>query len=275
MGGTCLKDFTGIDPAAALFLSKICTFIRSCEEDELGGYGGRSSSRYLRQYLAGVLLLVEQHGFVSSGKAKLSGLQATYETASRLDHLFKDEPELRRIYDEQYDRLSSEADAIIQWYRTRECKDSFDLNVQALLARDVISHDRKHLAFAAAAVPSYQRHLARQAEEQAQQEKPSVHVGSIGEKVVAVLHLHRAFGFNTDYGRQYRINLRDKDGNHLSWRTSSPHDRLLETEAIGGSFEAQFKIKKHDQYNGSAVTEITHLKIREWAPNAAPTAVSS
>ncbi len=56
------------------------------------------------------------------------------------------------------ERLRAEAAAMVAWFAGREPKDDFEANVKAVLASDTIKVDARHLAIAAAAVPTYQRH---------------------------------------------------------------------------------------------------------------------
>lgn len=271
VGSTCLEDFTGIDPAAALFLAKMYEFTRvnDCYDDlENGSFAGRATAFATPEYLSRVAFLIERDGFISASKARESGWVATYDTAWRLEN----SEDLVREYWEGIDRHRDMAERVIQWYADKQPADSFDSNVKLLLSGEDILMDRKHLAFAAASVPSYLKHLHKQLEAEKSAQGPSQHIGEKGEKIVTDLSIERVFPFETQWGMQYRINLRDPEGNQVTWKTSSPPQELLELDAVGAKFNAQFKVKDHDEFRGVAQTVVTHLKFKGWvdAPKPAP-----
>ncbi|KLB22913.1 hypothetical protein SM77512_22195, partial [Xanthomonas hortorum pv. gardneri] len=68
VGSTCLQDFTGIDPARALFLAKLADFERYA--DALGDQAaaGVAGAVATLDYLARVLFLCESSSFIPVGK---------------------------------------------------------------------------------------------------------------------------------------------------------------------------------------------------------------
>lgn len=250
VGSTCLEDFTGIDPAAALFLAKMYEFtsLVDCSGEEEGRMG-KASSFATRDFLTRVVFLTSKEGFVSASKAREEGGSATYEDATSLDKRLSDDSVLRMEYLQTYDQHAKTADAIRAWYASKETVESFDANVKTLLASDDILIDRKHLKLLEIA--------------QAPQE-PLVHVGTVGQKVATALTVDWVHAYDTAYGTQYRINLLDDDGNKLSWKTSTPPADLLGSTAKGQTFLAEFKIKSHDEYKEEPQTAVSHLKFKGW-----------
>lgn len=261
VGSTCLEDFTGIDPAAALFMQKMYLFWSEYGEEELEGGGGRVTSFPLRGYLARVLFCIEESkGFVSSATARDQGLMATYTHAAGLDHGFRYDLDLRDRFYASYERHADYAQRIVDWWLQSESQDSFTHNTKLLFSREDIVLDNKHLAFAAGAVQGYQRELAKGASASVQ----SAHVGAVGEKRDEPLTLRSVSSWETHFGLKWRINFTDEPGNRLTWCTASPPDDLLKPQSVGRSFAARFKVKAHDNYRGTATTEVSHLKVGRW-----------
>ncbi|ALN21925.1 MULTISPECIES: hypothetical protein [Ectopseudomonas] len=265
VGSTCLEDFTGINPAAALFLAQLYSFHKLVDySDPDAGYGGGPTSYGTIDYLMRVLFVSERYGFMSAAKARDLSEEPTYRLACSLPHALRNDKALMDAYSDAASRLHDTAEKIVEWYAAMECSSSFDRNVKVLLSSDDLLMDNKHLAFAAGAVPAYLRHLA----ESAQAAIPSSYVGKPGEKIVGEFTVERVVHFNGRFGPQIRLNFRDADGNKLSWKTGSAPDYVTEAGAIGQQFKARFKVKKHDEYKGVKSTDVTHLKIEAWGDAA-------
>lgn len=262
VGSGCLKDFTGIDPAAALFLAKMLTVIRGF--DELDGEGGaRASGMPLLYFLTRVVYLAETRGFVSVAKARETYAQPTCDEVMSVDFDAK-HPDYRRATPEAREAWTATAEAVRAWFVDRAPVDDFERNVALLLKQEVISFDRKHAAFAAAAVPTYMRQLAKARE--AATVAPSVHIGKPGEKMTAEVEISRVIPFDTAYGLSYIVLLSDPQGNQIRWKTAAaPQDVLT---GAGKRLQASFRIKSHEDYKGTAQTNVTHFKVQAWSEAA-------
>lgn len=262
VGSGCLKDFTGIDPAAALFLAKMLTVIRGF--DELDGEGGaRASGMPLVYFLSRVVYLAETCGFVSVAKARETYAQPTCDEVMSVDFDTR-HPGYRRAAPEAREAWEATAEAVRAWFADRAPADDFERNVALLLKQEVISFDRKHAAFAAAAVPTYMRQLAKARE--AADKAPSVHIGKPGEKMAAEVEVVRVIPFDTAYGLSYIVLLSDSQGNQIRWKTAAaPQDVLAGT---GKRLQASFRIKSHEDYKGTAQTNVTHFKVQAWSEAA-------
>jgi len=266
VGSTCLEDFTGINPAAALFLAQLYSFHKLVDySDPDVSYGGSPTSYGTIDYLMRVLFVTERHGFMSATKARdlescgESG-EPTYRLACSLPHALRNDKALMDAYSEASPRLHETVQKIVEWYAAMECSSSFDRNVKVLLSSDDLLIDNKHLAFAAGAVPAYLRHLT----DRVQIATPSSFVGQPGEKIVGEFTVERVMHFNGTYGPEIRLSFRDANGNKLSWKTGSAPDCVSEANAIGQQFKARFKVKKHSEYKGVKSTDVSHLKIEAW-----------
>ncbi|ANN80861.1 hypothetical protein [Bordetella flabilis] len=261
VGSTCLEDFAGVDPSIALFTQQMHAFWSDYGEESFSADTGRVTAMPVKGYLARVLFCMEvDKGFVSAAKAKEAFVLATYERAAGLDRELQRDARRRDRFYQDYERHAQYADKIIAWWLKSENDDSFTSNVKTLFSNENIELKSKYLAFAAGAVAGHQRQHAKERDA----EIPSVHVGEVGQKRDEPLTFHSVTSWDTQYGLQWRLNFRDSNGNRLSWRTSSPPDDLLKPQAVDRTFAARFKVKKHGEYKGVAVTEVSHLKVDRW-----------
>ncbi|MEM8515133.1 hypothetical protein RCH14_004493 [Massilia sp. MP_M2] len=259
VGGNCLEDFTGIDPGAALFLARMHTMFNMAS-DELDEFAssGRVNAVETDRYLAAVSFLTSHYGFVSASKARETGMTATYEDARQLGHMLQQSPKLMAMYVDERERHMEIASTVREWMANKPADNDFDRNAKLLLARDAISTDRKHLAFAAATVATYNRHVGKQAEAK----QPSEHVGQKGEKMERILRIDRIIDINTAFGVSRLVMMTDEAGNKFKWKTGAcPYDI---SKGEGKSMVAAFKVKEHDDYKGVAQTAVTHLKVKDW-----------
>ncbi|MGL6683398.1 hypothetical protein KRM18_01045 [Xanthomonas hortorum pv. gardneri] len=262
VGSTCLQDFTGIDPARALFLAKLADFERYA--DALGDQAaaGVAGAVATLDYLARVLFLCESSSFIPVGKARELRIDATYLQATELSEAHRRNPAAGRAFAAARERLRAEAAAMVAWFAGREPKDDFEANVKAVLASDTIKVDARHLAIAAAAVPTYQRHQS--AAQQLLRAARSAHVAAEGDKLERPLRVYQVETFDTPYGPQERLSLIDDDGNCFTWRTAAAPAELVSRANRERRFDAGFKVKKHVTSQGTAITEISHLRVKRW-----------
>lgn len=258
VGSGCLKDFTGIDPAAALFLAKMLTVIRGFDGLDSEG-GARATGMPLVYFLSRVVYLAETSGFVSVAKARDTYSQPTCDEVMLADFDARN-PGYTKATPEAREAWASTAEAVRAWFVDRTPADDFERNVALLLKQEVISFDRKHAAFAAAAVPTYMRQLAKARE--AADAAPSAHIGTPGEKMTAEVAISRVIPFDTAYGLSYMVILADAEGNQIRWKTAAaPQDVLAGT---GRRLQASFRVKSHEDYKGAAQTNVTHFKPLAW-----------
>ncbi|MFS8411933.1 hypothetical protein JH306_21865 (plasmid) [Xanthomonas campestris pv. campestris] len=261
VGSTCLQDFTGIDPARALFLAKLADFERYA--DALGDQAaaGVAGAVATLDYLGRVLFLCESSSFIPVGKARELRIDATYLQATKLSEAHRRNPAAGRAFAAARERLHAEASEMVAWFAGREPTDDFEANVKAVLASDTIKVDARHLAIAAAAVPTYQRHQS--AAQQLLRAARSAHVATEGDKLERPLRVYQVETFDSYYGPQERLSLIDDDGNCFTWRTAAAPAELVSRANRERRFDAGFKIKKH---RGTAITEISHVRVKRWLP---------
>lgn len=261
VGSNCLKDFTGIDPSAVLFMARTYEVI-SVLEDELNDYmnSGRINAVVTRDYLANVAFLADRHTFVSARKARETGCRATYEEAVSIQSVLRDDHKMCREYEDTISIYREKADLIREWVASIDGVTDFERNVKILLSNDYIKMDKKHLAFSAASIAMYSRLQAFSEHER----RPSEHVGKCGDKVSAHLKIDKVISIENHFARRndYLILMTDSDGNKLKWKTGAAPWEVIEGK--GKVMEATLKIKEHDEYKGVKQTAVTHVKVNSW-----------
>jgi len=274
VGSSCLEDYTGVNPSAVLFLAQLNTFYRDNSDlDSWGdGFGGgRSGGDYYvsaQEFLTRVVFLVERRGYLSSTKVFQNPElgNATYADAMVLDDALKRSHSLQEAFDEARPRLQETAKTVVEWWLKHEPTGDYELNLKTILQASEVRWDRKYLSFVASAVPSYQRYLQKSL----QSTLPSEHQGDVGDKMERALRLEKRLAFDTQYGTSFRLNLADADGNRFSWKTANPPRELDGQQSTGQWFSGKFKIKKHDEYNGVKINEISHVKFVGWVSDPRP-----
>lgn len=256
VGASCLKDFTGIDPGAELFLAQMASFISTCN-DSLHEYLGRAVQNTVQteSYLADVAFLIRRSGFVSAKQA--DGItMPTYSDALQLPRWLKLDTVLCRDYTEQREQDLERARQVIAWAAELSADHGYERNVRILLAAKQLMRENKHLALAASAVHVYNRR--QQTSDQPRQ--PASHVGTPGEKLTARVTVSRVMVVDTIYGPTTIMILRDQDGNALKWRTKRPPAEMVDAHK-SIVFKVSFKVKEHGKYKYQPQTVITHLAI--------------
>jgi hypothetical protein len=261
VGSGCLKDFTGIDPGAAMFLARLQEVVRLAEDeaDEFARSSRRNAVATV-YFLADVSFLSDRGGFVSSARAQEQGVEPTYSEASRMWSLLERDDDIRGAYRATIERHQEEAQRVRAWVLTKEGETDFDANTKLLLARDYLQMKPRYLALAAATVAMHRKANS----EAKRRSEPSARVGVVGEKRVAVLTVERVVELDNPYSRSptFLVLLRDEEGNKLAWRSAAVPRELVEGK--GRRVEAGFKVKRHGEYKGSAQTDVTHLQVKGW-----------
>lgn len=260
VGASCLEDFAGIDPGAALWFAKMAALIR-LSEGELDDYcsgAGRRSCFYTLRFLADVLFLVDRFGFVSVTKARESMCEPTYVGASDIQPFLDEHPDRRAEYLADMEKNDARAAQIIEWMLAKPEESDFVSNAKLLLSQEVLKREPRHLAIAAATVATFIRERAEHAEAR----RPSDWVGQVGEKLEQKLQVDRVVEIPNHFSRASRFMLlfKDPDGNIIKWTTTAAPNQL-----VSGSptpVLTRFRVSAHEVYNGKQKqTVVTHLKV--------------
>jgi hypothetical protein len=268
VGSTCLKDYTGIDPAAALFLAKLHGSFSAMDEDFGERMQHSAPGVSTLQYLEQVAYCIHRAGFISASKARDEGVSATYEDAVGIMSELEQSSTLREAYLAVRDACREKAAAVHAWIlaQSEASLDTYGRNVQIVLAQEALSlRERRQLALAASAFSFYERAHREKGPAKA----PSEHFGQAGDKVTNRLRLLRRSAVETPYGMSFFFTFEDEEQRIVSWKTSSPPNELSWADSIGKLFEASFRIKGHSFWRDTPQTDVTHLKFLGWALESA------
>lgn len=246
VGKNCLHDFTGVDPARALFLARWAALIRTREDEDFASL--KASALETRFYLAAVIHCAAS-GFISNRKAQENPGQGFIPTWLEARELFS-----RPMTGEMMARLTEQlarADALREWAASITPTTTFEHSMQTLLAGDAISLNGRDLAIAAAAVPAHYR-----ATTQVSAPSPGIHVGTPGEKMTGGVSIVNIASYPTQWGITELVSMRDEAGNWLLWKTSACPSCVR----IGETCRVAFKVKAHDEYKGMPQTVVTHVR---------------
>jgi hypothetical protein len=262
VGTACLEDFTGISPERLLFLANFNRFIKIYDPDHEGFGVGRQRIIGTQAYLADVSFLSTVGGFISSAKAREGyGLSPTYSDALRINLLLRDNDSLRERYVQERPSHLQHAANIINWFRDKTLPvDSFTRNVQILICKETLATENRHLAFAAAAVPTYFK--AMQEHKPSLTLPPSGYQGSVGDKIERSLIIEKVVPLESRFGNPHLVLFRDTDGNAYKWKAAAPALEIIEGEGL--KLKASMKVKAHEEYRGSQQTSVSHLKLIAW-----------
>lgn len=266
VGTGCLEAFTGIDPAAALFMAKMHQAFRELDGDlDREGGGGRCNAVDTESYLFDSWFLSSRVGFISTKAAAETGSISTWESALGIGDALERSIELRSAHANALNARAGLGKRIRDWVMSEEAGSwgmdpLFLANARAVVREPAIQVKASHLAIAAGAVAAFRRHEDRMAAGM----KPSSHVGKPGEKLTAELWVKRALEVPNPYSRKkrYMVLLEDAAGNVLKWTSSS-----VPVEVSAGSRQrlvARFTVAGHDEYRGAKQTIVQRLAVIEW-----------
>lgn len=251
VGKNCLKDFTGINPADALAMAKMYELVFSDWTDK-EDFAKASYTVPVAFYLASVLHVSREHGFVTRKESKTSGAWATADQArafiSEPDCIALCEPHMRK------------ARKIIEWSKTLPNILGYNSNIKLILKQDCISMEHKMLALAASSVLAYDRAISNASADA--QQVPSQFVGAVGDKLTMELQILRIIHFETEFGVKSLVIMKDGSGNRFKWMASRLPQVFDESE--GKQMLCKFTIKEHSEYNTQNQTVATRLKFLNW-----------
>jgi hypothetical protein len=264
VGSTCLRDFLGIDPAAALFLAKMVSSFRVDDDPDEARMSSMPRCISTLHFLTNVVFLVQRTGFVSASKARdsIPPISATYEDALALAFDLDRSHELRASYNAQYEANRAKAQEVLDWAKAQpdDPTNSFAMNLKAIVSEDLLSlRNTRYAATAAAAVPTFER--ANAAKREAALRIPSRHFGAEGEKIERELTLKHRAAVDGMYGTQFILSFVDEEHRVFVWKTASPPQDLCDVRATGRTFLVKCTIKKHGVYREVLQTEVSRLKI--------------
>lgn len=226
----CVKEYTGIDPIALLFVAKLIDELEIADEDKLKEPSVGGSHFDVITYVADVIFCVEySKRFISAKQAK-EGVApfATWQMATNIPYFYS-EPEEIRAWTCSAEARKEKARNALFWItqQKNESGDTFWYNARAIadaaLQNEVMRLSDRSLATLAAGVNIYMR--AQEAKTQQKENNKtttSEHIGTPGEKMTIHVRFVRAIekeGFRSQ--RTWLHFFSDEHGNTFSWQTNN------------------------------------------------------
>ena len=236
VGGTCVKDYTGIDLSV---IASVLSIQNGGGLNEREFNGGKTSAFFeLREVAARTIVSIDKCGFASK---KNGGENATvFHVLDSFELAGKDVDRLEAT-EEQYRK----ADEILEELRGIEVNSPFDGNVKAIVENESGLIGRKHIPYITAAIGL--KYNASVKEENGSNEW----IGTIGEAVSLSVEVKNIKHVKGMYGVQTLYEMSDCSGNKVVWFTSR------EKYSIGDSLNiVNGTVKKHSEYKGIKSTVV-------------------
>ena len=265
VGTACLKDFTGHDPAAVLFIARLHqSFSMFSEDDFLLPSGSSPATIGLKAFLVTTAFCVKKYGWLSRRQAGDGDIPTTDLALAILTGNGADFADERKELAKQYEGLLELANGCIDSVKTKPADTEFDKNVATIFANAEKYLPVKYAGFAAAAMFSFMK-AASQAAEKAARGGVSAHFGTVGDKITKTMKYLGRHAFSSFYGVSNIVKFCDPSGNIAIWVTSSSVAKLDGLE--GQLVDVTGTIKAHSEFNGELQTEITRAKLNGWRTN--------
>jgi hypothetical protein len=268
VGSTCLKSFTGIDPAAALHTEDV----KSLNDDDMdaeGAFGSRSYGLPAKSVVEAALAVIR----VEKGYFKASNEDYGYSNAptptfmtvySKLDHFYGCGNECSKLIEtyKTLDEDTEKAEAILAQWK------SIDLNTEsndftrklAIIAQaDVVPH--KLVSTICGGVSFWLK-----ANNKPKTDKlPSDFIGNKpGDKMTATVTVERINSYMGQFGTVLIINMLANGKDKIVWFASGDCSKLVNDygEPVPGEHKVKFTIKGHkDDPKWGKQTTVTRLKV--------------
>lgn len=280
VGRNCLKDFGANEGMIRRIEFMDRVFDEVAEAMKIDEPTSIRPSIYdTHKYLSHVTAVIEQHGWLSKGKAYDQGRfhQATANIAADIMIFDSDELEIS----EQDEQVATSA---LEWIRDKNHDadlSDYEWNLMIACQRDVARP--KDFGIVASLIPAYYRatgHWTMNGKVKDKDQPVSEWVGEVGERETFELTVQMAKPVDSYYGKSTLYLMADADGNIFKWfTTSQPVKREMYLEYIdhpepeqvaireefemevGWTYQITGTIKDHDEFNGTKQTGLSRCKI--------------
>lgn len=221
IGSSCLRDYMGVDPAAAVAGLSFDAAIKSIGEDEeVWGRGSNAPRVWALADVAAIALsLIAKNGFVSAAQAEFDGMTKT--GSDMLSFLVKGVPALAKWYAEVEPSDANKAAAvaiverlnarILNDYRNDPGKlDGFSFKLGLILNRGYADH--KDLQLFAAAVNREAGDMAKEAAPKSLVKNEWLPGAAVGSKVEVKATISMVKGLETAFGYSTLVKFVTDDG---------------------------------------------------------------
>lgn len=241
VGSTCLKEYTGIDPASVFSWALVHDIIGQDDEGEGVDWRGRYNPRYdVTEVLAYAIQEVGKYGYVKSGEP-----HSTRDRVSQ-DFLYEEEVKPENL---------AKAENIISWVKAQD-NDFSDYMSNCRAICQCQSVESKRFGYLCYLPVAYDKAMERERQrlQKLSAESASEYIGEIGKRLdIAVKEMCIVTSWESVYGTTFVYKIVDTCGNILTWKTSVMVPD--EVKSLKGT------VKAHSEYRGVRQTELTRCKV--------------
>jgi len=244
VGSSCLKDFTGYDPAQILSINNF--YMKLSEEFVDEGINKNGYTEYFdtKIWLAKTIRFLKTYPYVSKTKAMDEFKMAT-SLAIELSYSPKNKNEDIIPYTED-DKI--EAEQIIDyWKQYPDDHTDYIYNLKILL-NDTEFHI-KNSGIITSCVAMYKKNTSEK-----KMSNNSEWIGNVGDKIESEVSFISTVSIDTHYGKLYINIMKDSNENIIVWKTSKSIPK--ESFIIAGT------ISKHEIFRNKKQTLLTRCKIK-------------
>ncbi len=296
VGTTCIRDFLGSsaeDPLAMLayaeLLMDLMGDLTDYAGDDEGGFG-EGYARIARVENVDKVLLwtagyLEDHEWVSGSRAFEQQIPATRDAIERFvwppQRMSPEERAFRAsVFDAITDAHRAEVKAALAWVVEAAAQDpenDYLANCAQLVENGVAA--AKRFGYLCSVLPSYRRHVSREAEKARRAARVSAHVGEVGDKLVMAVEVAEdPRVIEGQFGTTYLQTFVDDAGRVFKWfgsralsvseeepETGNPIERRL---ARGDRAVIRGTVKRHGEFKGFLETQLTRVSLVATSPEA-------
>jgi len=235
VGSTCLKEYTGIDPASVFSWALVKDVIGTDEEGEGIDWRGMYHPRYdVREVLAYAIQEVGKYGYIKASEP--------HSTKDRVETDFSCEEEVKP-------ENLTRAEAIVAWVKAQDDFSDYMANCKAICQCESV--EAKRFGYLCYLPVAYDKAMER---ERQKMQSCSEYLGEVGKRLdVAVKEMHIVTSWESVYGTTFVYKIVDTCGNILTWKTSVMVPDEVKT--LKGT------VKAHSEYRGVRQTELTRCKV--------------
>lgn len=241
VGRNCLEVFLpGACTAAIAAAFTWEQVIRATGEDDEQDWGHKATVVDSTEFLARVVCIIRQKGWVSGAEARNSSKRSTADEAFYASA--------------QPDRTDiARAQISLDWARNLVATNDYERNLVLVAHQQDITSD--HAGILASALVAYDR-----ATSCIELPTNSQHVGKIGQRVDLDLVVDRVVEMASDYGPLRILAMHDATGNKFVWKTG----RAGSGGKAGDRVKLRGTIKEHNEFRGTAQTILARCVVAEW-----------
>lgn len=269
VGRSCLKDFLGHESADTLIAYAMFVGgfdLSEFEEDdwcESGGGPRRATAWDIEEFLSVASVVIAKIGFVSRTKAVAEDLMTTAGVVTEILKRSKLGLEVAKSInlDDEQERVgfAQTAKSALEWGKALQSPDDYLYNLG--VASRCLYATPKTAGLLASLIPAYQRDGV--APTKKEDEIPQVHLGEVGKRdEFSALKITYMKSFNGEYGVSTLVKF-DAGKGVLNWWASDSVDTEPYYSAYESGKEVTIKatVKRHSEYQGKPVTELTRVKL--------------